>query len=46
MKRGKKIYKSKFKTINKMAIGAYILIITLNVTTLNAPPKKILNETK
>ena len=35
----KKIYKI-FKIINKMAIGTYISIITLNVNGLNAPTKK------
>ena len=42
MNRGKKINRSKFKTVNKMAIGACTLIITLNVTRLNAPNKEIL----
>ena len=38
-KRGrKKIYKNKFKIINKMAI--YILIISLNVNGINAPTKR------
>ena len=37
---GKKTYKSKSKTINKMAIGTYIMIITLNVNSLNAPTKR------
>ena len=32
----KKIYKIKHQTINKMAIGTYISIITLNVNGLNA----------
>ena len=31
--------KNKFKTINKMAIGTYIAIISLNVNRLNAPNK-------
>ena len=35
----KKIYKI-FKIINKMAIGTYISIITLNVNGLNAPTKR------
>ena len=35
----KKIYKIKHQTINKMAIGTYISIITLNVNRLNAPTK-------
>ena len=36
----KKTYKNKPKTIRKMAIGTYILIITLNVNGLNAPTKR------
>ena len=32
-----KIYNNKPKTIKKMVIGTYILIITLNVNGLNAP---------
>ena len=35
-----KTYKSKTKTIKKMAIGTYISIITLNVSGLNAPTKR------
>ena len=35
----KKIYKNKPKTIKKMAIGTYILIITLKINGLNAPTK-------
>ena len=33
-------YKNKPKTIKKMVIGTYILIITLNVNGLNAPTKR------
>jgi len=33
-------YKNKSKTINKMPIGTYISIITLNVNDLNAPTKR------
>ena len=33
-------YKNKPKAIKKMAIGTYILIITLNVNGLNAPTKR------
>ena len=36
----KETYKNKPKTIKKMAIGTYILIITLNVNGLNAPTKR------
>ena len=36
-KRRKKTYKKKSKTINKMAIRTYILIITLNINGLNVP---------
>ena len=36
----KKIYKSMSKTVNKIAIRPYILIITLNVNGLNAPTKR------
>ena len=36
---GKKTYKNKSNTINKMAIRTYISIITLNVNRLNAPTK-------
>ena len=32
-----KTYKNKDKTINKMPIGTYISIITLNVNGLNTP---------
>ena len=32
-------YKNKPKTINKMAIRAYVSVITLNVNGLNAPTK-------
>ena len=35
--RRKKSYKNKSKTINKMAIRTYMLIITLHVKLLNAP---------
>ena len=33
-------YNTKSKTINKMAIGTYLLIITLNANGLNAPNKR------
>ena len=33
-------YKNKSKTINKMPIGTYISIITLNVNDLNAPTNR------
>ena len=38
----------KYKTVQKMAIGTYLLIITLNVKGLNGPTKDIdwLNEYK
>jgi len=36
----KKIYKNKLQTIKKMAIGTYILIITLYVNGLSAPSKR------
>ena len=36
----KKNYKNKSKTINKMGIRKYILIITLNENELNAPTKR------
>ena len=39
-KETKKRQKNKPKTIKKMAIGTYILIITLNVNGLNAPTKR------
>ena len=39
-KGGKKNYKNKSKTINKMGIRKYILIITLNENELNAPTKR------
>ena len=35
-----KTYKNKPKTIKKMGIGTYLLIITLNVNGLNAPTKR------
>ena len=35
-----KTYNNKSKTIKKMVIGTYILIITLNVNGLNAPTKR------
>ena len=39
--KGKKnSYKNKSKTINKMAIKTYILIITLNVNGLKAPTEE------
>ena len=37
--KGKKTYKDKSKTVNKIAVKTYILIITLNVNGLNAPTK-------
>ena len=39
-KEKEKTYKNKPKTIKKMVIVAYILIITLNVNGLNAPTKR------
>ena len=33
-------YKNKLKTIKKMPIGTYVLIITLNVNGLIAPTKR------
>ena len=39
-KGGKKTYKNKPKTINKMVIGTYISIITSNINGLNAPTKR------
>ena len=39
-KRRKKPTKNKPKTIKKMVIRSYILIITLNVNRLNVPTKK------
>ena len=42
----KKTYKNNPKTINKMAIRTYILIIILNVNALNAPVTEWLNEFK
>ena len=38
--REEKYLKSKPKTIKKMVIGKYILIITLNVNGLNVPTKR------
>ena len=38
--REEKDQKNKTKTIKKMVIGTYILIITLNVNGLNAPTKR------
>ena len=35
-----KTYNNKTKTIKKMVIGTYRSIITLNVSTLNAPTKR------
>ena len=35
-----KTYNNKPKTIKKMLIGTYILIVTLNVNGLNAPSKR------
>ena len=32
--------KNKHKTIKKMAIGSYVLIVTSNVNGLNAPTKR------
>ena len=37
MQENEKTYNNKPKTIQKMVIGTYILIITLNVNRLNAP---------
>ena len=39
LKRGENTYENNSKTINKMAIITYILIITLNVNDPNAPTK-------
>ena len=39
-KEKEKTYNNKHKTIKKMVIGTYILIITLNVNGLNAPTKR------
>ena len=39
-KHEEKTYKNKPKTIKKMVIGTYILILTLNVSGLNAPTKR------
>ena len=39
-KRRKRHTENKPKTINKMIIGSYMLIITLNVNGLNAPTKR------
>ena len=36
----KRTYKNEPKTINKMVIGTYISIITLNVNGVNAPTKR------
>ena len=36
----KKAYRNKPKTIKKMVIGTYILVISLNVNGLNAPTKR------
>lgn len=38
--RGKKTCKTQSKTINKMAVEAYLSIITLNVNGLNVPSKR------
>ena len=38
--RRKRPTENKTKTIKKMVIGSYILIITLNVNGLNAPTKR------
>ena len=38
--REEKTYKNKLRTIKKMVIGTYILIITLNMNGLNAPTKR------
>ena len=43
-KRRKRTYNNKPKTIKKMAIGTYILIITLNVNGLKAPTRHRLAE--
>jgi len=34
-------YKNKPKTVKKMAMGAYISVITLNVNGLNAPTQRL-----
>ena len=39
-KRRKKILQNQHQTINKMAIGTYVSVITLNVNGLNAPTKR------
>jgi hypothetical protein len=39
-KKRKRPTKNKLKTIKKVVIGSYILIITLNVNGLNVPMKK------
>ena len=39
-KETKKTHKNKSKTVNKMTIGIYILVIVLNVKWLNAPTKR------
>ena len=36
----KKDLQNQPQTIKKMAIGTYISVITLNVSGLNAPPKR------
>ena len=40
MQEKKKTHKNKLKTIKKIVMGTYILIITLNVNGLNAPTKR------
>ena len=40
MQEKEKTYNNKPKTIKKMVIGTYVLIITLNVNGLNAPTKR------
>ena len=39
-KRRKKILQNQHQTINKMAIGTYVSVVTLNVNELNAPIKR------
>ena len=38
-RREKNVYKNKSKTINKIGLGTWILIITLNINKLNTPTK-------
>ena len=39
-RKGKKSYKNKSKTINKIAVRRYVSIVTLNVKGLNVPKPK------